>query len=47
MIQVLTQIKRKGYLWKAFQKLNILTGAADLLKYLYKVFTGDLGKVVT
>ena len=24
MIQVLTQIKRKGYLWKASQKLKIL-----------------------
>lgn len=35
VIRVLTQIKRKGYLWKASQKIKILKGAADPRKDLY------------
>lgn len=52
VIRVLTQIKRKGYLWKASQKLKILKGAADPRKDLYATleyilcegFDGDPGE---
>ena len=54
MIRVLTQIKRKGYLWKASQKLKILKGAVDPRKDLYanleyilcKGCDGDPGEAV-
>lgn len=52
VIRVLTQIKRKGYLWKASQKIKILKGAADPRKDLYATleyilcegFDGDPGE---
>ena len=54
MIQVLTQIKRKGYLWKASQNLKVLKGATDPRKDLYATleyilcegFDGDPGEAV-